>query len=138
MELQLVNRQRYDRIPTAWLARLGRRAAAALKIRSRGQIAVTFVDAPTMRRLNRRFTGHRGLTDVLSFRYDGERIAGEILVAPSAARRYSRAHGIPYRQELARYVVHGLLHWLGHEDRTMAEQRKMRSMEDRLLDQCIR
>ena len=140
--LQFVNRQRHDRVPLAWLARLARRAAAKLKIHARGQIAVTFIDSPTMRKLNRKFTGHRGLTDVLCFRYPSLRsglrvpLVGEILVAPEAARRYADAHGIPYRQELARYVVHGLLHWLGHEDRTEAEQRRMRSMEDRLLAAC--
>lgn len=98
--------------------------------------SVAFVDGRTMRALNRRFTGHAGLTDVLSFRYQGERIIGEILIAPEAARRYATAHNIPYRIELARYVVHGLLHWLGHEDRTPTQQRRMRRMEDRLLAKC--
>ena len=97
-----------------------------------------------MRRLNRTFLHHDRLTDVLSFRYATNGIsrrrvgpttpiAGEILIAPAAARAYATRHGIPYRQELARYVVHGLLHWLGHEDRTLAQQRRVRQIEDQLL-----
>ena len=91
-----------------------------------------------MREANRRFLRHHGLTDVLSFRYDGEQVAGEILIDPGMARRYARNHAVPYRQELSRYVVHGLLHWLGHEDRTPAQQRRMRAMEDALLMGCLR
>ena len=95
--------------------------------------SLVFVGAAEMRRLNRRFTGHRGLTDVLSFRFDGEPVVGEIIVAPEAARRYARAHGLAYREELARYVVHGLLHWTGEEDDTPRQQARMRRLEDALL-----
>jgi probable rRNA maturation factor len=60
-------------------------------------------------------------------------VIGEILVAPEAAQRYARRHRLSYRDELARYVVHGLLHWCGHDDRTAAQQQKMRAVEDKLL-----
>ena len=63
-------------------------------------------------------------------------IVGEILIAPSQARAYAKAHGISYDEELARYVVHGLLHWMGQEDRTRAQQAKMRRMENELLAHC--
>jgi rRNA maturation RNase YbeY len=114
-----------------------------------------------MRTLNRRFLRHDRPTDVLTFRYDGARpsrtgsgrggsglganrhsqpraqspepIIGDILIAPDEARRYARAHGLAYSLELSRYVVHGLLHWLGHDDRTPRQQTRMRRMEDRIL-----
>jgi probable rRNA maturation factor len=133
--VELVNRQP-ERVPVTWLRHVAQRAVRQLGIGGAGQFAVTLVDAPTMRRLNRRLLGHVGLTDVLSFRYDGEPIAGEILVSPAFARRYADAHGLPFRQELARYVVHGLLHWVGHQDGTPAQQRRMRRLEDALLAEC--
>ena len=89
-----------------------------------------------MQRLNKRFGGHDRPTDVLCFRYDHEPIIGDILIAPRQAQRYAREHRLPYAQELSRYVVHGLLHWLGHEDRTRTQQRMMRAREDRLLTAC--
>ena len=89
-----------------------------------------------MRRLNRQFLRHDCVTDVLSFRYEGEPVIGDIVIAPSQARAYARRHGVSYVQELSRYIVHGLLHWLGHEDRTPAQQRKMRTLEDQLLTCC--
>ena len=77
------------------------------------------------------------MTDVLAFRYDGEPIVGEVLVAPAVALTYARQHRLAYAEELARYVVHGLLHWAGYEDRTMKQQRWMRAQEDRLLAYCV-
>ena len=138
VELQLINRQRRDAVPLAWLTRLTRCVVRRLGICEQGQLTVTFIESRTMRVLNRRFAQHEGLTDVLSFRYPGEPIVGEILVAPAFARVYAKHHQVSYRQELARYVIHGLLHWVGHEDRTLQQQRRMRQMEDRLLAQCAR
>jgi probable rRNA maturation factor len=118
----------------------------------KGKVTISFLDSQTMRSLNRQFTGADRLTDVLSFRYDAgptclprrrlsdqarrRQVAGEILIAPAAARRYATRHKMPYRQELARYVIHGLLHWMGCEDRTPRQQRRMRALEDQLLKQC--
>ena len=133
MRISVRNEQRDAPVNVARMARLARRSVRRLRIRARGTLAVTFIDAHRMRALNRRFLRHDRTTDVLSFRYDGEPIAGDIVISPSAAQRYARRHGVPYTEELSRYVVHGLLHWLGHEDRTAAQQRKMRAMEDRLL-----
>ena len=127
------NEQRDTPVNVARMARLARGAVSRLRIRARGTLAITFIDARRMRALNRRFLRHDRTTDVLSFRYDGEPIVGDIVISPSAAGRYARRHGLSYTEELSRYVVHGLLHWLGHEDRTAAQQRNMRAMEDRLL-----
>jgi len=143
-------------VPVAWLSRVARCVARRLKVALRGELVVTFIDHRTMRRLNWRFLRHRGVTDVLTFRYSREplgralrsarhflasedgagSVAGEILIAPAFAKRYARQHGLGYREELARYVVHGLLHWVGREDQTTAQQRRMRALEDRLLASC--
>ena len=136
MMVTLTNAQRECPVNTALMTRVARSAVRALRIRTPGMLAVTFIGSRRMRALNKRFLRHDRLTDVLSFRYEGEPVVGEILIAPRAARAYAKRHGVAYAQELARYIVHGLLHWLGHEDRTPGEQRVMRSREDRLLSRC--
>jgi probable rRNA maturation factor len=120
------------------MTRLARCAVRRLHLCSRGTLAITFIDDRRMRSLNRTFLDHDRTTDVLSFRYDGEPVAGDILISPLAARAYARANGVAYAEELARYVVHGVLHWAGHDDKTPAQQRKMRAMEDQLLVWCRR
>ena len=131
--ISVVNTQHRLPVSTSHIARLARCAIRRLRIRTPGKLAITFIDPRRMRVLNKRFCRHDRLTDVLSFRYDGEPVVGDILIAPAAARSYAQRHGIPYAEELSRYVLHGLLHWLGHDDRTPAQQRKMRTMEDQLL-----
>ena len=133
MVVSVTNAQREAPVDRAQIARLAAQAVRRLRIRARGTLAITFIDSRRMQVLNRRFMGHDRTTDVLSFRYDGEPVIGEILIAPRQARTYATAHGIRYEEELSRYVVHGLLHWLGHEDTTSAQQHKMRSMENTLL-----
>lgn len=144
MTVTVTNAQREAPVHTTRMNRLARQTVRRLRIRSRGTIVITFLGRRQMRRLNQRFLQHDRPTDVLSFRYNGvrrsefgvRRVVGEIFVAPAMARAYARQHGISYDDELSRYVVHGILHWLGHEDRTVAQQHRMRAAEDRLLTMC--
>ena len=136
MVVTVTNAQGGTPVDVARMTRVARRAVRRMRIRTRGTLAITFINDRRMRTLNKRFLRHDRATDVLSFRYDGEPVVGEVLIAPRAARRYAKDHGIAYQHELSRYVVHGLLHWLGHEDRTRAQQQAMRAREDRVLARC--
>ena len=148
MEVAISNTQRRIPINVARLARVARCAIRALRIRTPGRLEITLIDARQMRRLNAQFLRHDRSTDVLTFRYRGRHergprrtpapvTVGEILIAPSQARAYARRHGISQTEELSRYVVHGLLHWCGHEDRTVSGQARMRAQETRLLERCF-
>ena len=136
MRVIVTNAQRRYPVSPARMRRLVQRAARQLKIRTPGTMAVIFLSLGRMQRLNRQALRHDRVTDVITFRYRHEPVVGEIFVAPSEAVRYARTHGVPYPEELARYVVHGVLHWVGRDDRTAAQQRRMRAAEDRLLRRC--
>ena len=138
MAVVLSNAQREAPVNAARMTRVAQLAIRRLKIRTRGTFTITFINSKTIHALNRKFLRHDHPTDVLTFRYDGEPVVGEILIAPQQARAYAQTHDLSYQEELARYVVHGLLHWLGHKDRTVAQQRAMRQMEDQLLATCLR
>ncbi len=83
---------------------------------------LTLLEGDAMRRLNRRMTGRRGLTDVIAFALpqpDGT-VLGDVYVCPEAARRWvgrGRGPGDEGRleEELVRLVVHGTLHVLGYD-----------------------
>lgn len=99
----------------------GRVAAIARAVlrgeRRRAVLSVAFVGRDRMRRLNREFTGRRGVTDVLAFGLTGPRgsLAGDIYICPWAVRRGARRFRAPVGEELCRVLVHGVLHALGHE-----------------------
>ena len=82
-------------------------------------LSIAFVSRRHIARLNRDHLGHRGETDVITFALGrpGPRapLVGDIYIAPEVVRGHARRRGVPAREELARVVVHGVLHALGHE-----------------------
>lgn len=87
----------------------------------RARVEITLLDGPAMRRLNRRVTGRRNLTDVLSFALpqpDGV-LVGDVYICPEAARRWVRTSDdvdeSRFEEELVRLAVHGTLHVLGYD-----------------------
>jgi rRNA maturation RNase YbeY len=81
--------------------------------------------------------GYAGPTDVLTFdlRHDpgDEAIDGEIVVSADTARREADRRGLAPVEELTRYVIHGVLHLLGMDDRTPRDRQRMRREETRIL-----
>ena len=99
----------------ARLARAARRVLAWEGAR-RTRVELTLLDAPRMRRLNRRATGRRSLTDVIAFALpqpDGT-LVGDVYLCPAAAEQWAK-NGGRVEEELVRLAVHGTLHLLGYD-----------------------
>jgi probable rRNA maturation factor len=106
-------------------APIGRDRVAALAravLRAEGvraaELSITFVDRARIAELNRRHLGHRGPTDIITFELapvPGAPVTGDIYIAPEVARENAVRAGCGVREELARLVVHGVLHALGRE-----------------------
>ncbi len=101
------------------MARAARRVLAWEGAR-RVRLELTLLDAPEMRRLNRRATGRRRLTDVIAFALpqpDGT-LVGDVYLCPAVAARWDRGGAGPGKrghEELVRLAVHGTLHVLGYD-----------------------
>lgn len=120
----------------ARLRAAARRAMRLVGLPRAAEVEVALVDDATIARLNRRFLGHRGPTDVLTFPAGpraGDRVVGEIVISVDQARRQAREAGWGLAQELALLVVHGVLHLGGYDDRTAAQARRMRRAEAAVL-----
>jgi probable rRNA maturation factor len=82
-------------------------------------LSIAFISPRAMAALNRRHLGRRGHTDVLAFALGrpaaGTPLVGDIYIAPDVVRAQARRLGVGAREELARVVVHGVLHAVGHE-----------------------
>jgi probable rRNA maturation factor len=82
-------------------------------------VSITFLDKRSMARLNKEHLGHAGPTDVISFGFTRaaatDPVVGDVYVCPEVARDNARGRGEPVRREVARLVVHGTLHILGHD-----------------------
>jgi len=114
--------------------------------RSAKSLSVVLTDNRHIRDINNDYLGRDAVTDVISFPLedpewpdghhgDNGSINAEIIA--SAERAYCQAqaiHGNP-EAELLLYVVHGLLHLMGYDDRTPQGAKHMHAREDTLLSQ---
>jgi probable rRNA maturation factor len=100
------------------------------------EISLAFVDNATIHRLNKRFLEHDEPTDVLSFPLSepgAKRLAGELVVGAEVAQAQAQERGHDVQAELALYVIHGLLHLCGHDDKTAEAAAAMRQRERHYL-----
>ena len=94
------------------------------------RIFVWLISDRRMSQLHRQFRGETGSTDVLTFQH------GEIFISAETAKRQARVFGSSLVRELQLYVIHGLLHLHGFDDRTPAEARKMSRTQEKILRDC--
>jgi probable rRNA maturation factor len=105
----------------------------------RSELSVSLVDDSTIRALNRDWRRIDRATDVLSFSLmEGEhgkrrgRLLGDVVVSVETAARQARRRHRSLDETVARLVIHGVLHVLGHDHVRAREAKIMRSEERRL------
>ncbi len=96
-----------------------------------GNIFVWLISDRRMSRLHRQFLGETGPTDVLTFQH------GEIFISVEMAKRHARLFGNSIMRELQLYIVHGLLHLHGFDDRTQSGARKMKKAQEKILSRAL-
>lgn len=111
-------------------------------------LAICIIRAPEMARLNEVFLQHSGSTDVITFDYleNPKRetrnpkplLHGEIFICIDDAMTQARQFRTSWQSEVARYLIHGVLHLCGFDDLRPAERRKMKRAENRLLQEAAR
>lgn len=96
----------------------------------RGELSITFVDDDVMSKLNEKYTGRIGTTDVLSFSFNIPELLGDIYISLGQADRQKKDN-ILY--ELKLLTIHGILHLAGYNDEEEIERNKMREKEKEYL-----
>lgn len=105
---------------------------------SDAEISLAFVDNATIHRLNLRYLQHDEPTDVLSFPLSepsAKKLVGELVLGAEVARDQATERGHALHAELALYVIHGLLHLCGYDDREPQDAATMRERERHYLKQ---
>ena len=101
-------------------------------------LSLAFVDDATSHRLNKQFLDHDEPTDVITFPLSGpgaKTLEGELVIGAEVARRVAAERGHDEQAELALYVVHGVLHLCGYDDKAPAAERTMRERERHYMKQ---
>ena len=133
------NLQRKIPVNTAGLQEFASRAVRrCLQLRKRRQTELTrlrevfvwLISDRRMSQLHQQFLGQIAPTDVLTFQH------GEIFISVKTAKQHAHAFGNSLVRELQLYIIHGLLHLHGFDDRTEGGMRKMKRIQDKILRAC--
>jgi len=96
-------------------------------------LSLALIGEKRMRELNRKYRKKNKVTDVLAFS-EKEFGLGEVIVCPKKVKENAKKYNSNFRIELARVLVHGILHLLGYDhEKSKKEAQKMKEKENYYL-----
>ena len=140
MTISVRNLQRRVRLDLPWLRRF---AGIALEecarvsgdehfaLRALDEISVALVSDRRIAELHVEFMDIAGPTDVITFEH------GDIVISAETAQSYAKQYAQPVDHEVALYIVHGLLHLNGFDDRNARDRRRMQAAQARVMKRCL-
>jgi len=140
MEITFTDLQNKVHLNSSQIIRIIKSVLRYEKIKT-ATLSVVFVNYQRMTALNKQFLNRYYATDVLAFDMrddeDSARkpkaMAGDIIISTDAALKHTRTSGSGLADELALYLVHGILHLLGYDDHSPADVKRMREKEREVL-----
>jgi probable rRNA maturation factor len=145
MLLTIQNRQRTQPVDVQILRQIIANLVGELLKLEQVELGVSLVGAKEMARINWQFLQHKGATDVITFDHSEthlsrrkatvvpKKINGELFVCVAVAQAQAQSFRTTWQSELVRYIVHGILHLLGHDDHGAAARTRMKRVENRLV-----
>ena len=110
----------------------------------RRRVSVFLTGNQEIRWMNKKYLHHDAATDVLAFGCGPRNLAergsdylGDIAVSMEMAKTVAREMKIPWREELARYLVHGTLHLLGYQDHKDLEAALLWKRQEAILAKIL-
>ena len=99
-----------------------------------GEINYIFCDDNYLHKINVDFLNHDMLTDIISFDYSvGKELHGDIYISIERVLDNAKDFNTNFDDELARVIIHGVLHYCGYKDKSAVEQTIMRAKENHYL-----
>ena len=142
-DVTVFNRQRTKAVNRPLLKQIIGGLLADLEV-AQAEIGIHLVGAKEMARVNWQFLQHEGSTDVITFDHGSSHktgetfLNGELFVCVDDAVAQARQFKTTWQSEVVRYVVHGILHLMGHDDLKPDLRRAMKREENRCLQALAR
>lgn len=107
-------------------------------IKKKAEITICLVNDRKIKEINKKYLAKNAVTDVIAFNLSEpkgpEGIKADIVVSTERAVFNSGLFNTSPSYELLLYVVHGLLHILGYEDKNSKQRQIMQEKSNRVLD----
>ena len=99
-----------------------------------GSITYIFCNDDYILDINKQYLNHNYYTDIITFDYcENNTVAGDLFISIDTVLSNSHKFKTPFKEELHRVVIHGILHLLGFKDKTEEEAQIMRDKENLAL-----
>ena len=134
IEITLTNEQSHLPIDEIEIEQILRNILIEENVES-AEISIVCLDNERIHELNRQYLNHNYPTDVPSFplgevtSMPNSCVEGEILVSAEMAKDRSEEFHWTDRNELLLYIVHGMLHLCGYDDKSEVDRKQMRIRE---------
>ena len=118
-----------------WVRRVAECVIQEESIRTGGTLSIVMVNDDEIRRLNAAYLNHDRPTDVIAFPLDDDDddLWGEVYVSLDRTKDQALEYGVPFEMELARLIVHGILHLSGYDDQDAPSRKLMHERENDYL-----
>ena len=102
-----------------------------------GNITLIISEDKKLRKLKKTYFHKDILTDVITFNLEeeGEPIEGEIYISLERIKENAQKFKQDIAIEIRRVIIHGCLHLIGYDDKTLKEKKEMTRLEDYYLNQ---
>ena len=101
-----------------------------------GDIHIALMDDDALLALNQKHLDHDHYTDVITFDYStAKEVNCDVAVSTDRVLENATLEGVSVVNELARVLIHGILHCVGYSDKTLNDKQIMRMKEDEMLKQ---
>jgi len=99
-------------------------------------LPINFISSDQIITINKEYLNHNYSTDIITFNYSGSKknLDGEIFISIDDAKINAKAYNNSLKEELLRLVIHGILHLLGYDDIKKSDFKKMKELENSLLN----
>ena len=95
-----------------------------------GNLVYAFFNDEDLKSLNIRFLKHDYYTDVISFDETADQVvSGNIAISVDRVKENSTQIGVDFEEEMHRVMIHGVLHFIGFNDKTSSEKKEIREQE---------
>ena len=99
-----------------------------------GEIHISLMSDEALLEINKKHLNHHDYTDVITFDYSTENtIHCDIAVSTDRVSENAHNEGVSIENELARVMIHGILHCVGFNDKTEDDKLIMCGKENELL-----
>ena len=123
-------------VEAEWVRGVAERVLEGESYDGGGVLSIVLLGDDEIRRLNAAYLNRDRPTDVLAFPYaeDGDEVWGEVYVSVDRAREQAEDYGVTREEELARLIIHGVLHLTGYDDQDASSRERMRLRENEYLE----